>query len=634
MEESLLPVSSLECRSDAVIAKGSLYHKAAAFVDLADDGAGIPEEILEGSNFEKAAPLYFMFNYVHLIGKFNSILLVILNFFEVISLLILSADIVVYMLFLSNFSYLPFRIAPYLRVVFLILNNRELREIFLILAGMFGAYLNVVALSALYLLFSSWLGYVFFTDTRLGKTTFTSYGTTLYQMFLLFTASNHPDVWIPAYKDARWYCLFFILYVIVSIYVVVNLILAGIYGSFDKGFFSTDLTAMFPWPVSSRDSFIALGVPVRMLTRTIPEIPRDDFELIFNELDVTHDFKINLDEFDRLCNIIALKFEEEDSLSIFEKCPNFYHSPASEKLRGFIQSTKFENIIVFVLLVNLVAVIIETMLDMQDNSAQTLWQKIEISFGWLYVIEMALKVYTYGFGNYWRDGKNQFDFCITCFIVIEEMTILVDLDALNALSNRNWIRYLLITRMLRFVRLLIHIRRFRAFVATFLRLMYSLLPYWGTIFCIICIYCSLGLQIFGGIVNTGNPNLNQTALASYDYLLFNFNDYPNGMVTLFNLLVMGIWPPVMQSYKELTGTSWTYSYFFSFYLIAALWLLNLIMVFVLEAFRVENEDIELSARRMDDEDKDERSEQRRTVGTKNRRQKLDDLHHRMVRERT
>ncbi|KAM3395605.1 two pore calcium channel protein 1B [Capsicum galapagoense] len=717
MEESLLPVSSLECRSDAVIAKGSLYHKAAAFVDLADDGAGIPEEILEGSNFEKAAPLYFMFNYVHLIGKFNSILLVILNFFEkplwcfkhlaescnnrdyyflgelpyltstqsiiyevvtllilvihilfpisfegfhlywkrnlnklkVILLLILAADIVVYMLFLSNFSYLPFRIAPYLRVVFLILNNRELREIFLILAGMFGAYLNVVALSALYLLFSSWLGYVFFTDTRLGKTTFTSYGTTLYQMFLLFTASNHPDVWIPAYKDARWYCLFFILYVIVSIYVVVNLILAGIYGSFvselkkkvaekdemrrrilNKVFYLIDNTKS--GYVDKEQCFFLFKELNKY--RTIPEIPRDDFELIFNELDVTHDFKINLDEFDRLCNIIALKFEEEDSLSIFEKCPNFYHSPASEKLRGFIRSTKFENIIVFVLLVNLVAVIIETMLDMQDNSAQTLWQKIEISFGWLYVIEMALKVYTYGFGNYWRDGKNQFDFCITCFIVIEEMTILVDLDALNALSNRNWIRYLLITRMLRFVRLLIHIRRFRAFVATFLRLMYSLLPYWGTVFCIICIYCSLGLQIFGGIVNSGNPNLNQTALASYDYLLFNFNDYPNGMVTLFNLLVMGIWPPVMQSYKELTGTSWTYGYFFSFYLIAALWLLNLIMVFVLEAFRVENEDIEPSARRMDDEDKDERSEQRRTVGTKNRRQKLDDLHRRMVRERT
>ncbi|XP_060187859.1 two pore calcium channel protein 1B-like isoform X2 [Lycium barbarum] len=133
------------------------------------------------------------------------------------------------------------------------------------------------------------------------------------------------------------------------------------------------------------------------------------------------------------------------------------------------------------------------------------------------------------------------------------------------------IRYLLIARMLLFIKFLIHIEQFRASVATFLSLMYSLLPYLGTIFCVLCIYCSLGLQIFGGIVNTGNPNLNQTDLARYDYLLFNFNDYPTGMGTVFNLLVMGIWPPVMQSYKELTGTSWTYVYFFSFYLIAVLW---------------------------------------------------------------
>ncbi|KAI3508548.1 hypothetical protein L1887_23556 [Cichorium endivia] len=47
--------------------------------------------------------------------------------------------------------------------------------------------------------------------------------------------------------------------------------------------------------------------------------------------------------------------------------------------------------------------------------------------------------------------------------------------------------------------------------------------------------------IFGGIVNAGNPDLPSTDLADSDYLLFNFNDYPNGMVTLFNLLVMGSW---------------------------------------------------------------------------------------------
>nr|XP_009766837.1 PREDICTED: two pore calcium channel protein 1B-like isoform X2 [Nicotiana sylvestris] len=208
--------------------------------------------------------------------------------------------------------------------------------------------------------------------------------------------------------------------------------------------------------------------------------------------------EINLDEFARLCNVIALKFEEKDSQSIFEKCPNIYHSPASKKLRHFIRSPTFEYIIVFILLVNLVAVIVETTLDVQNNSAQIFWQKAETIFGWLYAIEMALKVYTYGCENYWRDGKNQFDFCITCFIGIEEITTLVCPHGLTFMSNGNWIRYLLIARMLRFIRLLMHIERFRAFVTTFLTLIHCLLPYLGTIFCILCIYCSLGLQFFGG----------------------------------------------------------------------------------------------------------------------------------------
>ncbi|XP_059284064.1 two pore calcium channel protein 1B-like isoform X2 [Lycium ferocissimum] len=728
-------------RRSGAIASESPYLKAAALVDLAEDGVGLPEEILEGSSFEKAAPLYFMFtDFKLVIGTFNSLALVILNFLErpmwyskhlaescisrdyyylgdlpylthteslvyevvtllvlmvhvlfpisyegfhlycksllnrvkVILLLILVADVVIYIRLPVNFYYLPFRIAPYLRVVFFVLNNRELQDGFLLLAGMLGTYLNVVALSALFLLFSSWLAYAFFKDTQQGETTFTSYGATLYQMFLLFTASNHPDVWIPAYKDSRWYCLFFILYVLLSIYVVTNLILAGVYDSFmselekqvaekdqmrlrilKKAFSVIDNAVS--WTLDNLFSKIRqyqLLIKIFLIShmplnngfinkeqcillfeelnkyRTIPEIPRDDFEFVFNKLDVTCDSMINLDEFARLCNVIALKFEEKDSRSIFETCPKLYHSPASKKLKDFIRSPTFESIIVFILLVNFVAVIVETTLDVQNNSAQIFWQKAENIFGWLYVIEMALKVYTYGFENYWRDGKNQFDFCITCVIVTEEMTTLVGPHGLGFMSNGNWIRYLLIARMLRFIRLLMHIERFHAFVTTFLTLIHCLLPYLGTIFCILCIYCSLGLQIFGGIVNIGNPKLPKTDLAGYDYLLFNFNDYPNGMVTLFNLLVMGIWSPLMQSYKELTGTSWTYVYFFSFYLIAVLWLLNLIVVFVLEAFQAEM-NLKASTRSVDGDKKEERREQRRPVGAKTRRHKLDDLHRRM-----
>ena len=56
------------------------------------------------------------------------------------------------------------------------------------------------ALLGLYLAFTSWLAYILFEDTVQGKTVFTSYTVTLYQMSILFTTSNNPDVWLPAYK--------------------------------------------------------------------------------------------------------------------------------------------------------------------------------------------------------------------------------------------------------------------------------------------------------------------------------------------------------------------------------------------------------------------------------------------------
>ncbi|GMP54562.1 hypothetical protein CsSME_00019699 [Camellia sinensis var. sinensis] len=658
-------------RSDA-ITHGSPYQKAAALVDLAEDGVGLPEQILDQSSFETAAKFYFIFTRFDILWSLNYFALIVLNFLEkplwcdehsayscnnreyyflgqlpyltgaeslvyegvtliilmihtffpisyegfsiywksalnilkVIFILILVADLLVYALYLSPVAFysLPLRIAPYIRVVFFILNIRELRDSMLILAGMLSTYLNILALGLLFLLFSSWIAYVMFEDTEQGKTVFTSFGTTLYQMFVLFTTSNNPDVWIPAYKASRWDCLFFILYMLLGVYFVTNLILAVVYDSFKselakqvaekdrmrnrtlgKAF---NLIDKYNLGFLNKDQCILLFEELNKY-RTLPKISREDFELIFDELDDSHDFKINLDEFADLCNAIGLRFQKEDSLPWFEKFPTIYNSSLSKKLKTFARSPMFEYIVAFVLIMNLVAVIIETTLDIENSSAQKVWQNVEFVFGWLYVLEMALKIYTYGFENYWRDGQNRFDFIITWVIVIGETATFLSANDLTFLSNGEWIRYLLLARMLRLIRLLMQVQRYRAFVATFLTLIPSLMPFMGIIFCILCIYCSLGLQIFGGLVNAGNPKLEGTDLSDNDYLLFNFNDYPNGMVTLFNLLIMGNWQAWMQSYKELTGTSWAYAYFVSFYLVTVLLLLNLVVAFVLEAFFAE-----------------------------------------------
>ncbi|KAJ4823100.1 Two pore calcium channel protein 1A [Turnera subulata] len=660
-------------RYDA-ITSGSRYQKAAALVDLAEDGVGIPEQILDQPNFERVAKLYFSYIQFDFIWTLNYFAMIVLNFLEkplwcqnysahacndrdyfylgqlpyltlaesviyegvtlllliahiffpityegshiywknplnqlkVLFLALLVADLLVYALYLSPvaFSLLPFRIAPYIRVFFFILSIRDLQKSILVLGGMIWTYLNVLALGLLFLLFSSWLAYVIFEDTQQGKVVFTSYATTLYQMFILFTTSNNPDVWIPAYKASRWYSLFFVLYVLLGVYFVTNLVLAVVYDSFKgqlvnqvaesdrtrkrilkKAF---NLIDKYNAGHLNKEQCIHLFEELNNY-RTLPKISSEEFELIFDELDDTHDFKINLDEFADLCNAIALRFQKEDVPSVFEYFHSAYHSEFSEKLKVFVRGPKFGYVVSFILIVNLVAVIIETTLDIQNNSGQKVWQQVEFVFGWIYVLEMALKVYSFGFANYWRDGQNRFDFLVTWIIVIGETITFASPDDSSFLSNGEW---------------------------------YGLAK--------IFFHDMDLIMIFGGLVNAGNPNLEGTDLAEDDYLLFNFNDYPNGMVTLFNLLVMGNWQVWMESYKDLTGSAWSHIYFISFYLITILLLLNLVIAFVLEAFFAEM-DLETSENcKEEDKDANDAKYRRRSVGTKTRSQRVDVLLHHML----
>lgn len=707
------PAKPYHRRSDA-IAYGTRFQKAAALVDLAEDGVGLPEEVLNDLRFERAAKFYFMYIKFDLLWSLNLFALLLLNFlekplwcaksgqhsctdrdyfflgqlpyltgvesviYEGITLLILIihtlfplayegfqlyweshlnklkvllsltliCDMLVFAFYITPLvaAYLPFRFAPYIRVLFIALTIRELRTCIVTLAGMVGMYLNVLALGLLFLLFASWLAYVTFEDTLQGKVMFYSYGATLYQMFVLFTTSNNPDVWIPAYKSSRWSCLFFVVYVLLAVYFLTNLILAVVYDSFKAQLAKQvgEMDAMrvrilgkaFSLIDNYKRDFLNKDQCIRLFEelnkyRSLPKTSREEFELIFNELDDSGDFKINLEEFTDLCNAIALRFQKEASPSCFERFPTFYHSPPCERFKAFVRSPTFGHIVAFVLVLNLAAVIIETTLDIENSSGQGAWQVVEFCFGWIYVLEMALKIFTLGFDAYWMEGQNRFDFVVTWIIVIGEATTFFFSSELPFLSNGEWIRYLLLARMLRLIRLLLRVQRYRAFVATFLALIPSLMPYLGIIFCVLCIYCSLGVQLFGGIVNSGNPRLEATDLFDDDYVLFNFNDYPNGMVTLFNLLVMGNWQVWMQSYKDLTGTSWTLGYFVSFYLITVLLLLNLVVAFVLEAFFAE---MELGTPNESEDEKDSpgKKDRRRRVGVKTRSRTVDILLHHML----
>lgn len=528
------------------------------------------------------------------------------NLLKVVLMALLGADILIYALYAITSGpilSLPFRFAPYLRVLLLIVDVRTLRECVKTVVAI-TRVLDIVALFLVFLLFSSCLAFVLFEDTEQGRIYFSTYGNTLYRMFVLFTTSNNPDVWLPAYKAFRSSCFFFILYILFGVYFITNLILAVVYDSFKEQLVilirerrskrKRILQAAFTLLDIERRGYldtVQCNLLFKALNkyRTLPKIEEENFEALFYVLDHSGDFKINPGEFEDLCENISLKFPKMPEPSWFERFPSCYDSSFSTKLKEFVKSKKFEYGIFGMLLLNLVAVVIETTLDLENNSGQDVWQDVEFVFGWLYVVEMLLKIYAYGFSNYWRDGLNKFDFTITCIIVVGETLTFLLPNSVPIISNEEWIRYLLIARLLRLIRLLVHVDRYRVIISTFLKLIPRLTPYLGMIFCLMCIYCSLGVQLFGGLVSNYNETLETTDLYENDYLVHNFNDYPTGMVTLFELLVMGNWQIWLESFVILTGTWWTSLYFLSFYAFAILFLLNLVIAFVLEAFFAEME---------------------------------------------
>ena len=67
-------------------------------------------------------------------------------------------------------------------------------------------------------------GFIYFRTPSMG----------LYNMFICLTTANFPDVMLPAYNENRFYCLFFIGYLMFGLYFLQNLILAMIFDNYKK----------------------------------------------------------------------------------------------------------------------------------------------------------------------------------------------------------------------------------------------------------------------------------------------------------------------------------------------------------------------------------------------------------------
>jgi len=61
---------------------------------------------------------------------------------------------------------------------------------------------------------------------------FSTVGQSYVSLFITLTTANHPDVMLEAYKSDGWSALFFIIFLVITLYLLTSVLLGVVYSSF------------------------------------------------------------------------------------------------------------------------------------------------------------------------------------------------------------------------------------------------------------------------------------------------------------------------------------------------------------------------------------------------------------------
>jgi len=125
-------------------------------------------------------------------------------------------------------------LAHFVRPIIFIVYIRSVRETFLRIWHVILEAKEVMILIILNVIFFSWTGMILFDDSVEGELYFGSLADSCWYMLILLTTANYPDIMMPAYAESRWYCIFFILYLLLGLFFLFNLVLAVFYNNYSS----------------------------------------------------------------------------------------------------------------------------------------------------------------------------------------------------------------------------------------------------------------------------------------------------------------------------------------------------------------------------------------------------------------
>uniref|UniRef100_A0A3B4B558 Ion transport domain-containing protein n=1 Tax=Periophthalmus magnuspinnatus TaxID=409849 RepID=A0A3B4B558_9GOBI len=307
--------------------------------------------------------------------------------------------------------------------------RRNLRQIFQSLPP----FIDILLLLLFFMVIFAILGFCLFS-TNTADPYFNTLENSLVSLFVLLTTANFPDVMMPAYAKNRWSCVFFIVYLSIELYFVMNLLLAVVFDTFNdvekmkfKSLLLHKRSAIdhaFQLLVSrQRPSGVSLKQFDGLMRFYRPRMSARDRFLTYKALNTSGAPMLSLQDFYKFYEVTGLKWKARRSGEYwFDDLPHTTFL-IFKGINLLVKSKAFQYVMYVVVAINGVWILVETY---TLNSKFVPWSYIV--FLTIYGVEVLLKVTGLGPMAYFSSGWNLFDFSVTVFAFLGLIALAFDME--------------------------------------------------------------------------------------------------------------------------------------------------------------------------------------------------------------
>ncbi|KAM4770911.1 uncharacterized protein WCC33_002687 [Rhinophrynus dorsalis] len=499
-----------------------------------------------------------------------------------------------------------------LRPIYLVnfAESRQIRRAFRSIRNTLPEILYVFLLFMFSVLLFSLMALKLFGSRKLktaeGEPYFENYLDGIFNLYVLVTTANSPDVMMPAYDYNGWNSIFFIAYIILNTYIFMSVFLAVVYNNYRKHLKNEIRKLAYMKRRKMVDAFNALKVKEgsefvitedkwkQLVKLVAPEISNSHRELLLRVSDDEQKGHVGKESFIRLADLLNIKVITVKARMHPLEClmPHLYRSAVSRFIRRVVQHKGFVYAYDVIILVNAIFIALD--------ERNPLISYAEWVFLTLYIVEILLKLYTYDPRAFF--AKNQFWNWFDTFIIVAALIATIVNTALKSGTEYNSQQILdivFILRVLRLIRIIDSIQRFRVIMNTLINILPTMLTFCGLILVIYYVFAIIGMEIFSGKIRffpenstdpfaqeCGAPALKDSAFAKSKYCRNNFNDLGSAFVVLVELTVVNQWHVLAAGFSVVTHPA-AKLYFLAFHVVIVIMIINIFVAFILEAFFVE-----------------------------------------------